>query len=45
MVFPGSTGVSPAQKAARMAALPGYKLQEHHGINMMSRYLEGSLWE
>jgi hypothetical protein len=38
-VFPGSAGVSPAQQAARMAALPGYKLQEHHGIHMMSGYL------
>jgi hypothetical protein len=38
-VFPGSAGVSPAQQAARMAALPGYKLQEHHGIQMMSGYL------
>jgi hypothetical protein len=28
MVFPGSAGVSPAQKAARMAALPGYMLHE-----------------
>jgi hypothetical protein len=25
LVFPGSAGVSPAQKAARMATLPGFK--------------------
>jgi hypothetical protein len=25
IVFPGSAGVSPAQKAAWMAALPGFK--------------------
>ena len=36
MVFPGSAGVSPAQEAARMAALPGYKLQEHNGIKIVS---------
>jgi hypothetical protein len=42
MIFPGSAGVSPAQQAARMAALPGDKRQEHHGIHMMSGYL-GSL--
>jgi hypothetical protein len=32
MIFPGSAGVSPTSEAARMAALPGYKLQEHNGI-------------
>jgi hypothetical protein len=42
MVFPGSAGVSPAQKAARLAALPGYKLSERHGSNMMSGYLAGA---
>ena len=40
MIFPGSAGVSPASEAARMAALPGYKFQEHHGIQITSRYLE-----
>jgi hypothetical protein len=39
VVFPGSAGVSPAQKAAILAALPEYKLSEHHGSNMMSGYL------
>jgi hypothetical protein len=39
LVFPGSAGVSPASDAARMAALPGYKGAEHHGIHMMSEYL------
>ena len=27
------------QEAARMAALPGYKRQEHNGSTIMSRYL------
>jgi hypothetical protein len=46
MVFPGSAGVSPAQKAARMAALPGDKRQEPHGIQSMSGYLgEGAYAE
>jgi hypothetical protein len=27
------------RKAAKMAAFPGYKLQEHKGINIMSGYL------
>ena len=27
------------RKAAKMAAFPGYKLQEHNGINIMSGYL------
>jgi hypothetical protein len=39
MVFPGSAGVSPAPEAAKMAALPGYKQQEHNGIKIMSRYV------
>jgi hypothetical protein len=39
MVFPGSAGVAPAQKAASMVALPGYNLQEHNGVQMMSGYL------
>ena len=34
--MPGSAGVSPAREAAKMAALPGYKLQEHNGIKIMS---------
>ena len=44
MVFPGSAGVSPAPKAARMAALPGCKLPEHNSINIMSGYLSKRLW-
>jgi hypothetical protein len=30
-----------------MAALPGYKLQEHNGIHMMSKYFEPprSAWQ
>jgi hypothetical protein len=39
LIFPGSAGVSPAQVAARMAALPGYRLQEHNGIKSMFRYV------
>jgi hypothetical protein len=39
MIFPGSAGVSPAPEAARMAALPGYKRQEHNGSKILSRYL------
>jgi hypothetical protein len=43
LVFPGSAGVSPAQKAAILAALPGYKLHEHHGNYMMFWYLDDGL--